>query len=353
MRFADAADLCTWFAREFIVRSISAGDDAIDARRRAFTLIELLMTISTVAILASLFLGGMNSAQETGRVAVTKATIAKIDNIIMQRWESYRTRRVPLTLLSNPGNPSWSTVAAGQRLDCLRELMRLEMPQTWNDITSGRQTSPPGGWTPIALSSLAQAYLRRYEAIYLQTGKYPTPDNQGAECLYLICTNGISDELDLVGQFRSTEIGDIDSDGALEFADGWGTPIAFVRWAPGFVSEIQTGLDADPFDPQHVYPSVSGAPGAGSVYGPTIGHTAQTFALYPLIFSAGPDKLYGIVTPKISNYASPVVNNDPFFTMSNPGGFGDGLRADVENSPPTLTTVNSADNIHNHLVGTR
>ena len=35
-------------------------------------------------------------------------------------------------------------------------------------------------------------------------------------------------------QFSQSEIGDTDHNGYPEFLDGWGKPIFFLRWAPGF-----------------------------------------------------------------------------------------------------------------------
>ena len=42
-------------------------------------------------------------------------------------------------------------------------------------------------------------------------------------------------------QFNESEIGDVDEDGCPEFIDGWGRPIMFLRWAPGFRSDLQMG----------------------------------------------------------------------------------------------------------------
>lgn len=265
---------------------------------------------------------------------------------MMSRYENYRTRRVPIYMVNTTNNTNWPVISSGQRLDALRELMRLEMPDTWQDVTSPPQTTPPGGGTPLARPSLSSAYLRRYNALN------PTQPNQGAECLYLICTTGVSDELDAREQFRQNEIGDVDGDGAQEFLDAWGTPISFIRWAPGFISELQTTVDPDPFDPRHVYPSITGAPGAGSVYPPTSNQKTPTFALYPLIFSAGPDRLYGINKPTTSNYAAN--NNDPFLSVYAGGGMLFGQRADVDSAPPSnTTTFTAADDIYNHLMGTK
>lgn len=311
-----------------------------------FTLVELLVTITIIGIMATMFLAAMASTAETARTAATKATIAKINNLIMQRYEKYRTRRVPIPLVNSGNNASWPITAAGQRLDCLRELMRMELPESWLDITSPRQSSPPGGWGPLTAPSLWQAYNRKYNAIH------PTQTAQGAECLYMICTTGVSDELDNLEQFRQSEIADTDGDGAPEFVDAWGTPIYFIRWAPGFVSELQTHQDPDPFDPRHVYPSVSGASGAASsVYSPTGTQTTKTYALYPLVFSAGPDKLYGIVKPVTTAYATN--NNNPFYTCLPASGtpYPNGTPQDVESG--ATTTINVIDNIHNHLLGTK
>src|SRR5512144_1810865 len=61
--------------------------------RRAFTLVELLVTIVIITLLAAIALGAINSARQTAREAKTKALIAKLNQIIMQRYESYTTRR--------------------------------------------------------------------------------------------------------------------------------------------------------------------------------------------------------------------------------------------------------------------
>jgi hypothetical protein len=56
-----------------------------------------------------------------------------------------------------------------------------------------------------------------------------------AECLYMIVARSGIDG-DAIEHFRAVEIGDFDQDGAPEFWDGWGQPIAFIRWATGHSS---------------------------------------------------------------------------------------------------------------------
>src|SRR5437773_5886075 len=69
--------------------------------RRAFTLIELLVTMLIIAILSSMVLAGLFSAYESAKIAKTKSTIAKIHGQLVHRWESYRTRRLPITINQN------------------------------------------------------------------------------------------------------------------------------------------------------------------------------------------------------------------------------------------------------------
>ncbi|MCE5302216.1 MAG: type II secretion system GspH family protein, partial [Planctomycetaceae bacterium] len=68
----------------------------VDGRpSRGFTLIELLVTITIIGILAGMVMGVLRTARESARESATRATIAKLNNIIMNRYESYLTRRVP------------------------------------------------------------------------------------------------------------------------------------------------------------------------------------------------------------------------------------------------------------------
>ena len=51
-----------------------------------------------IAILASIILFALFRAQETAKEQKTRALIAKLDAIIKSKWESYKTRRVPITI---------------------------------------------------------------------------------------------------------------------------------------------------------------------------------------------------------------------------------------------------------------
>jgi prepilin-type N-terminal cleavage/methylation domain-containing protein len=325
--------------------------------RPGFTLVELLVVITVIALLAAMLMFAMYNAQESARTAKTQALVAKLDTLLRPRWEALRTRRVPVVVA--PLEPPRLT--AKRRLDALRELMRLELPERWSDITDNPITVVAPGAPPtyLPVPSVTLAYRRRYQA----TAQSQTTEQQnkrgvyqGAECLYLIVTTGQADEVSGRELFADSEIGDVDGDGFPEFIDAWGNPIRFLRWAPGFrtgmipgfVNELQTGQDRDPFDPKRVY----GLTASGQPIDPQ--QPQATFALYPLIYSPGPDEIYDILSsPDQSQdirYGDPKVNNNPFLVLS--GGEQIGMPKDLPSDKfgPADGKENWQDNIHNHLL---
>lgn len=211
-------------------------------RRRGFTLVELLITVSIIGIMASMVLFAMFGATESARKRKTEALVARLNAIVQAKWESYETRRIPVMFPA----ATIPQLAAKMRLDCLRDLMRMEMPDRWSDVeddpaTPFEFTSP----TPkIARPAPSQGYLRQLTAARNKTPP-PSPSdiglNSGAECLYMIVKGCVDEDGDGSDVFKPDSIGDTDGDGLLEFVDAWGTPIKFLRWAPGFFLDSSSG----------------------------------------------------------------------------------------------------------------
>jgi prepilin-type N-terminal cleavage/methylation domain-containing protein len=275
--------------------------------RNAFTLIELLIVMMIIAILAAMTYGALFQAQATAREARTKALVAKLHGQMMTRWESYRTRRVPIVIPF--GTPPRN--AAQMRLQAMRDIIRMELPDKSGDIPA----------TPT--NPLARAYRTKMMA----NGNAAFGTYEAAECLYLILTTSAGEEGLSAYELTNTEVGDFDGDGYKEFHDGWGRPISFIRWPAGLVSDLQpmdptTGnrnpvKNHDPLDQLKVDP--------------------VAFAIVPLIYSAGPDGFYGI-TPDGNASSNPYAD----LTIGTPSDSnGDGSLGE------------DFDNISNHMIGTR
>ncbi|MGA2031100.1 MAG: type II secretion system protein [Thermoguttaceae bacterium] len=269
------------------------------ARRRGFTLVEILVVMVIIAMLAAMTLGALQLTRDNARRAGTKATIAKINSIIQRKYESYLTRRVPMPAL--PATMTRQAVLQA-RLNALYDLMRMEMPDSQSDITSGPVQF--SGWGGIARPALSQAYLSKYSSHAPNTNFLP------AKCLYLI----VMSDPEAREQFTASEYGDYTGDGWPVFLDGWKNPIMWIRWAPGCssnvaggFSEIQSGIaqsstsstvaDHDPFDPQGV--------------------NTNAYHLIPLIYSSGGSATdYGIQTsPANTSYSTQI---DPYYASVSP-----------------------------------
>ncbi|MGA2066905.1 MAG: type II secretion system protein [Thermoguttaceae bacterium] len=231
------------------------------SRARGFTLIELLVTIVVIGMLAGISLAALRKTQQAARLAHTKATIAKLDRIIMAKYESYRTRRVPLNFSSyvTPSDTTAAIKLAKLRMFAIRDLMRMEMPEGWPDVSNDVGQSQMDVGQLAGLSSSVHLPEPALHRIYRQKMTSAPVDHDRAKTLYLIVMTGNPENRAL---FSQDEIADVDGDGYFSFIDGWGKPITFFRWAVGFTpwSDIQindtAGLNQhhDPFDPRGVEP---------------------------------------------------------------------------------------------------
>jgi prepilin-type N-terminal cleavage/methylation domain-containing protein len=208
----------------------------------AFTLVELLVVLVILSILGSLSLAGLNVGRQRAKRDKTITTIRKLDEIVQGMYSDRLT------------TSGTSTKTA--------RLLTYEMPDQWADV----QISLPADVQSAAMSR----YSRITRDPIAGTDLRPTLNAKlgPAECLWLIVARSGYDP-DSLEQFRPDELTDRDGDGVKEFCDGWGQPIYFLRWAPGFTpySAVQVAADVS----------------AASTF------IEQMNALTPLIYSAGPD----------------------------------------------------------------
>jgi len=288
------------------------------APRAAFTLVEMLVVVTVIGIMAAMTLGALQLARESSREQATKATIAKLNNIILRQYDSYKTRRVPIRI--PPGTTPRQS--AEIRLAAIRDLMRMEMPERWNDVSDA-----PGLLPHIGVPLQEPALLQLYRAKYGGTNPPKNPDNfSHAKCLFMIVSMGNPEAME---QFHQSEIAVDPEDGWQYFVDGWGKPIYFLRWAPGCssYSDIQSGnaaTDPDPFDTRRVDP-------AG-------------FHLIPLIYSFGRSGADNVEVENDVHFRDPNTSPNVPTTIC-------GLSQYQANGAPVASSATG--NIHNHRIEQR
>jgi hypothetical protein len=337
-----------------------------------------MITIMIIGILAALILGVASVAGETAREAHSRHMVLRLHSLLTEYLDTFKTRRVKLNpeverLINTSGISATDKGKrlAAARLNALREMMLMEVPDRWSDVLLREVPSNPMSATPLApiyldssngRSGLASTYLRRYAKAAKQPPDDPRSvteyrddllDNQGAECLYLVITLACGDG-EARTLFHESNIGDTDGDGAPEFLDGWGHPIEFLRWAPGFDSDIQINANELDNPPTGTAKDAWTAAALGD-HDPYDVFRLESIAprLVPLIYSAGRDEDAGLIdAPEFVPWRqSKQLSLIPYFRVEagQPGYY---LGADRAVLDPDVEST-SADNIHNHVLGKR
>jgi prepilin-type N-terminal cleavage/methylation domain-containing protein len=354
--------------------------------RRGVTLIELLVVIMIIGLLAALVLGVASVAGESARERHSQHMIGRLHTLLTEYCDTFKTRRVRLNPVleaqidsSNLSAAEKGKAKAQARLYALRELLVTEIPDRWSDVllnavptaNAGTSSTPlfplyldsTGAGGAYGRSTVSGAFLRRY----IQVAKNAVTsdqvvaltDNQGAECLYMIITMAAGDG-EARTLFGENCIGDTDGDGAPEFLDGWGHPINFLRWAPGFESQIQLDANVLATSLRNVTTNntlwTTAAAGDHDPYD-MFRMDPLAFRLVPLVFSGGRDETFGIrlVKPHVTwrGVANPTVLPNslpllqPYALVQDPDDATQ-VFLGTPNSDGTAT-----DNVHNHMLGKR
>lgn len=414
-------------------RAMRAGQPA----RLAFTLIELLVAVTIIGMLAGLALGGMYRANIAAKQLNTKTTVNRVAVQISEIWESYRTRKLPIDpklILQSQGNPpyqyqylnavAWlqyfatirtaagiptattfypdpkstfgngvnpsnSLQIAALRLAAARELMRLELPSTFDDFLTPKQTNPPdptpsANYAPVTTLLIPQpmsgsgtplanpgGLSEQYRQFFITHATEYNEQYQNAECLYMIIKFASQNEL---GQRSIVDdprlVGDVDGDGMPEIQDSfsaasstptpgspytqYNNPISFVRWPVGYISDLQPQpamLSATQYNYEY-------AASRHDIFDP-LRIDPRAFVLTPLVYSGGLDGAYGLwdwemlftqQTPPKLQTQTLLDLNDPFWADTNHALLG--TQMDLNTPAPATGTGAYLDNITNHLLST-
>ncbi len=274
---------------------------------KAFTLVEVLVVIIIVGIMAAMVLTATAGVNRTAREARTRSILAAVDSVIQDKYDSLRYRAFAVEIpnlfqgVSGTEELGFEVLASEKarvRLQMLRDLMRLELPDRFSDIYEFRDSSgnatfvtgdvaqiaPTMQARQIAISAAAnlikldtatstvvgtraeRASRRRFDTswggvepavqrafrdrlagqiasntsiagrINISTADLRDAvfENQSAECLYLIMSTTFVGGTSAIDAIPTQNIGDTDGDGLEEILDGWGRPLGFIRWPIGY-----------------------------------------------------------------------------------------------------------------------
>lgn len=246
---------------------------------RGFTLIELLFVIAIIAVLSTMALGVMKSAQDDAKEAATLSRISQIEAILQIELEDYEVRHLPIRnsvlaayaranpIYTNGGNPDKIGLQVRNlRRRILSDIINAEFPRPVIDgggnfllnpglgafptTIPGAGTGSPAFWdwlddeyplTPgpsypklrDVLVQLAPAKVLSWRQIASLPDATKKEFDLPGEYLYALLARIDLDGAPAVETIGNQAIGDYDGDGFLEIVDAWGDPLQLRIWQVG------------------------------------------------------------------------------------------------------------------------
>jgi prepilin-type N-terminal cleavage/methylation domain-containing protein len=295
------------------------------AARGAFTLIELLIVLALITVLITLTAGTVLRVIDTQQRNNTQTTLTKLQSALNRQWAAYkdqffkedaaRLNPVPWAYVYQmAGNDPARARVIWVKLR-LSQAFPMSFQEALNGLTLPAFTGPNG---PVAATTLPP--LPTYQKALQQAGATASasPLNyESAVCLLLALQQSPSgggvklEDLGVNSSIKSVVLPNTNSVNAL--VDGWGTPLQFSRWPTGSALVLNNdpnfglpGSANDPTDPQGLLANTTWQqknPTAIVAFQaafhklplPNQANPApRSFALVPLIASAGSDKLMGL-----------------------------------------------------------
>ncbi|HLJ10082.1 MAG TPA: type II secretion system protein [Planctomycetaceae bacterium] len=312
----------------------SASPFTLHSKRGAFTLIEIMIAVSVMAILMTLILSVVGAFISQARDSATKATISKIQALLNSRAQAFDRQMKRKGYLT--GSLEYQYVAltppysnlplSTQKIIATKILEARYFPQRYGEIYDATLYGAPATNVP-GLYQNATA------------GQVPVLDS--SEILYFCLTSNVLGYTPIGSDaFSPADVKDTDNDGLPEFIDAWGNPLRFYRWPtrlfrsqgqnangqlnnitpadvmnaqilfstlPVFSGNLQNDLARDPDDPLRECATNFQVASNGKIFenfvdakSGVIFHTPATYHVM-LVVSAGPDGELGLYEPNDTN----------------------------------------------------
>lgn len=234
--------------------------------RAGFSLVELLVVMTIIALMASLAFYVIGASGEAARAAATKSSIRVISGALRERMSAFEDATagvshvdpdVPIRLKNHvfrsrvmrfiseygAGGNTYAITAVQAESFVRKEMFKAAFPQRLADMYGYDGATDYGGGDDSPL--LARMYTTPGNSGTLKSDSWlgrngvGNPATESSELLYLVMTAGDVFGLppsDITGIDRNL-VGDTDNDANLEFLDGWGRPLVFYNWPTRLIKD--------------------------------------------------------------------------------------------------------------------
>jgi prepilin-type N-terminal cleavage/methylation domain-containing protein len=191
------------------------------AKRSGFTLVEVMVVVTIIAILASISLQVVGGLIEQSKISATQTTISKLQGLINQRAQGVDR------LSQRKGFLAGSLEFAAVKKDF------PALSKSTQEILAKKL---------LDIRYFPQRPAELYDLTLYPAAAGLSAANSGEIFFYFLTQTAVSDTPLGTDAFTSAELGDENKNGLQEFKDAWGTPLRFYRWPTRlFRSAGQTG----------------------------------------------------------------------------------------------------------------
>ncbi len=232
-----------------------------DFRFSGFTLVELLLVITIIAVLSGMTLGVLKNAQDDAKAVATKARIGQIESLLSIQLEDYEVRRLPISnrelagYVRDSGNTPVLAHVRDLRRQILMDIINSEIPRPFVDSATGafvanddvgnfpsKNPSIDGGvgfyeWLGTdysalrtRLESLKPARVASFIDMKKSTGETEERFDLPGEYLYAVLQRMDIDGTPAIELLGNAAIGNSDVDEYFEITDAWGEPMQLRIW---------------------------------------------------------------------------------------------------------------------------